>query len=944
VDPKAPAKDGGPSLAATEPEAAPTGIEGPTIGRYVFRRWIGTGGMGVVVAAYDPELDRQVAIKLVLADSEEGRARLKREAQAMARLSSPNVVTVYEVMWIGERAGIVMELVDGEDLASWQRTARPRWRDVVGAYVQAARGLAAAHRAGLVHRDFKPSNALRDRDGVVRVTDFGLVRSGPVDAADESPDVTPSTARADEAGSFTSTLTRTGSIVGTPAYMAPEQHLRAPVDARTDQWALACSLYEAVYGQRPFVGEDRQTLAAAVTSGVARPEPSDSEVPRRIRAVIRRALSSRPEDRFANMEALIAALSLPRRATRIAAGAGVVVMAAALVVGTAVARHRTTCQGLEGPLANFWTSARKAAVRARFAAAGAGLPATVADQVIARIDQYGADWLAARTNACTDGQKGVESRELLDSRMRCLDQRLAELSGVVDGLTDAAPATLRSASDAVEKLHLVADCQDPRDAVPRPASATARAAIADAEQGLARAWAMQALGQYDRAQPLAQKAADVGERTGFSPVLARALVLRGECEDRKRDYAAAKATYERAASVAAKAKDDATVVEALARGSLVVGNHMGRPAEALAARRFVDLTLERAGEPPHIRAMWHHILAILLYTQEHYDEALASERDAVDTWRKILPPRHVYLIDSLETEGNIEVARGEAEKADALLKEVLAARLASRGPDDQGVADALTNLGTLEGSRGNLPAAIAYLERATASARAAGVPNLFASYNLGLAEVDTGRWRAATTTLASAHATAEREAPGDSVYLGEVDIWLGAAHLALGDVDQAHALIERGLATARASSSAALVEPLALSALAALVRHDLVTAKSRLAEIDKRGDSEVSLPLLVRAAVTRKERGCRDARPYYERALAAMKKDGSPLVKSAATVGLGECLLEIGRPAEAVALLEPHVAWLNEVGAEPVARAAAKLALARALTRNGSARGVTPDR
>ena len=201
-----------------------------------------------------------------------------------------------------------------------------------------------------------------------------------------------------------------------------------------------------------------------------------------------------------------------------------------------------------------------------------------------------------------------------------------------------------------------------------------------------------------------------------------------------------------------------------------------------------------------------------------------------------------------------------------------------------------TNLGTLEASRGNLPAAIAYLERATASARGAGVPNLFATYNLGLAEVDTGRWHAATTTLASAHATAEREAPGDSVYLGEVDIWLGAAHLALGEIDQAHALIERGLGKSRAASSAALVEPLALSALSALARHDLVTAKARLAEIEKRGDGAVSLALLARAELTRQERGCREARPHYERALAAVKKDSSPLVKSAATVGLGECL------------------------------------------------------
>jgi len=144
---------------------------GAQIGRYVVRRPIGRGGMGVVVAAYDPELDREVAIKLVATDRGEARARLVREAQALAKLSDPNVVTVYEVIWFGDRSGIVMELVDGQDLAAWRQGERS-WREIVGVYVQAARGLAAAHRAGLVHRDFKPGNAVISKRGTVRVTDF----------------------------------------------------------------------------------------------------------------------------------------------------------------------------------------------------------------------------------------------------------------------------------------------------------------------------------------------------------------------------------------------------------------------------------------------------------------------------------------------------------------------------------------------------------------------------------------------------------------------------------------------------------------------------------------------------------------------------------------------------------------------------------------------------
>ena len=275
-----------------------TSAEGPEvawgdaqIGRYVFRRLVGSGGMGVVVAAHDPELDREVAIKLVVTGDETDDARPIREAQAMARLSHPNVVQVYEVVRLGARTAIVMELVEGEDLSAWQKredpiVARDRRRVRAG-----GAGLAAAHRAGIVHRDFKPSNVLIDREGVVRVTDFGLAQRASSDGG-----------RHDE-----------GSR-GTPAYMAPEQHREEAVDARTDQWALGCSLYEALYGRRPFIAADPAALAAAVVRGDIEPEPAGSPVPRRIRAAIRRALATDPNDRFATVDDFVAAVSAtPRR-------------------------------------------------------------------------------------------------------------------------------------------------------------------------------------------------------------------------------------------------------------------------------------------------------------------------------------------------------------------------------------------------------------------------------------------------------------------------------------------------------------------------------------------------------------------------------------------------------------------------------------------------------
>jgi len=310
--------DSSKALSTTEtwPDAPNGDLEiGSMVGRYEVRHVLGVGGAGVVIAAHDAELNRRVAIKFLMRESEEARARLIREAKAMAQLSHPNVVTVYEVLRLGTRTGIVMELIDGSDLANWRKSPRT-WREIVGVYVQAARGLAAAHRAGLVHRDFKPSNALIDADGVVRVTDFGLVR-----ATDDGVSL-PTGDRDATVGE----LTRTGTVLGTPAYMAPEQHAGDEVDERSDQWALACSLYTALYNQRPFAGDTVNELAVSVRTGVIRVEPTDTRVPRRIRAAVRRALSRSPDDRFATMDELIAAMT-PRRRPWIAGAVAVAAIA-----------------------------------------------------------------------------------------------------------------------------------------------------------------------------------------------------------------------------------------------------------------------------------------------------------------------------------------------------------------------------------------------------------------------------------------------------------------------------------------------------------------------------------------------------------------------------------------------------------------------------------------
>lgn len=278
------------------------------LGRFRLERVIGEGGMGVVHAAYDPELERRIALKVLRSHtSSDARARLLREAKAMARLAHPNVVTVHDVGTADGRDYVAMELVDGENLATWLREGRRSRAEILDVFLGAARGLAAAHAAGLVHRDFKPHNLLRSRSGRVQVTDFGLARNSGRDAV--NLDV-----RADAPVQVT--LTATGSVLGTPAYMAPEQWRGDSVGPAADQFAFCVALWEALAGERPYRGESTDELRAQAERGPATLETA--KIPRRLRVLLRRGLDPDPAKRWPSMEVVIAALEPRRRAPWIA--------------------------------------------------------------------------------------------------------------------------------------------------------------------------------------------------------------------------------------------------------------------------------------------------------------------------------------------------------------------------------------------------------------------------------------------------------------------------------------------------------------------------------------------------------------------------------------------------------------------------------------------------
>ena len=263
--------------------------------------------MGTVYAAHDPILDRQVALKVVERDlvelhgHDDAGLRLQREAQVMAKLAHPNVVPVFEVGATHKIVFVAMELVDGVPLGRWLQQTPRTWREVVAVYLQAGRGLAAAHDVGIVHRDFKPENVLVGRDHRVRVLDFGLAMPCPVSA---TPRLSGIFAGIDGADAGASDRV----VFGTPAYMAPEQHTGEPCDVRADQFSFCVALYEGLYRERPFAGRTVFALADEVLAGNVRPAPAGARVPGWLRAILLRGLSVDPAARYGSMRELLAAI------------------------------------------------------------------------------------------------------------------------------------------------------------------------------------------------------------------------------------------------------------------------------------------------------------------------------------------------------------------------------------------------------------------------------------------------------------------------------------------------------------------------------------------------------------------------------------------------------------------------------------------------------------
>jgi tetratricopeptide (TPR) repeat protein len=517
-------------------EQALFGDTAPTkLGRYVLLGRIAGGGMGVVYGAYDPELHRKVALKVLHpqhCDNDRGHQRLKAEARALAKLDHANVVKVHDVLpdevaVPGGRIVIVMALVEGQTLLDWQTTERRSIEDIVAAYRQAGEGLAAAHAVDIVHRDFKPANAIRGDDGRVQVLDFGLAR-----AVGAEPGGAPSQP-GEVSGSETTALTATGEIVGTLGYIAPELIAGAPPTPASDQFSFCVALHRAVEGVAPFAGQDLARLRDSIGRGEIAYARDGRAVPGWLRRAIARGLAAEPADRYPSMRALLDELGRMRgwrrwRATVVMAAA----IAGAIGLASAIGKpEQAPCDGGIGDATAVWDGARRDGVRARLAALTAPAARGLDRRIPDALDGYRAAWVEGNRQACRDHRSGAQSADLLDRRMLCLHRRLDDLGATVQVLSQIDDASASQAIDAVARLPAVAACGDVEAlnaASPPPSTPALQAEVAGIRRRLSEAAALDRVGRDREARSVAEAALTSARRTSYPPVEVEAALLDGK--------------------------------------------------------------------------------------------------------------------------------------------------------------------------------------------------------------------------------------------------------------------------------------------------------------------------------------------------------------------------------------------------------------------------------
>jgi tetratricopeptide (TPR) repeat protein/predicted Ser/Thr protein kinase len=655
------------------------------VGRYEILERVGAGATGFVYAGRDTQLGRKVAIKLLRPDAgvgTRGRARLLREAQAMAQVSSPFAVTVYEAGTHGDQVFVAMEYVAGRTLTAWL-VERPRaWAEICERFADAGRGLAAVHAAGLVHRDFKPDNVLMGDDDRPRVADFGLA------AAIGHREAAPSSASSMSAAAMDVRLTRTGVAAGSLAYMSPEQHRRASVDARSDQFGFCVALFEALYGVRPFAGATEEELRPRVLAGTIDWPAHKPRLPVRLMRLLARGLDPDPGRRFASMEALVRELDRTRHRTR-AWGLGLAAAGGALCAaafGVFAEAPEGPCEQRHREASAVWNEAQQEQLRAALLSTEAPFADATAQQVAQRLDAYASQWTTVLDETCA--MPTIAEPELL--ALACLDRGLGEMRALTHALVDDPARTIGHATVAAYKLREPSICRDDPSTSPSvdPAQrGLVWSAIDDAKVRLDT-------GDWEVGLRRAQRAVELAQEADDDALVAEALFLRGMLHEALQRHAEAERDLFEASAIAERAGHVEVLARARTELVVVVGYRQGRADEAAVWSSLATAALQRHGQGGVVEVRLRNAQGLVAgerndaaAARRHFEAALSLARD-------VLPADHPGVASTLENLAQLDAAQGRDAEAVQRLEEALAIRHRTLGdahPDTRRLADALAS-------------------------------------------------------------------------------------------------------------------------------------------------------------------------------------------------------------------------------------------------------------
>jgi serine/threonine protein kinase/tetratricopeptide (TPR) repeat protein len=879
------------------------------IGRYELLQKVGSGGLGVVYLARDPELDRQVAIKLMRSGSSNAArhlARFSREARAMAQVSHPNVVEVFDVGnydvppdWPLVRETppsgvfIAMAYVDGGSLRDW--SAKPRsWRKLVDVLLAAGRGLAAAHAAGLCHRDFKPTNVLIGSDERPRVVDFGLARL--VEHGSDG-DVT----EGGEPGTREPTITATGTVVGTPAYMAPEQHRGDPVGPPADQYAFCITAFEALYGHRPFPQKSEAALAIAKQDGEIALVRSTTGVPAAVQRVLLRGLASNPADRYVSMDALLAALDRAARGPLPRWAAATIPVLGLGAVGLLIAMHPqrpSQCDSAGERVRRAWSSEHAQQVEQAFAATGVPFASMSSARVAAELDGWAQAWLVAYEAACATA---TSDDVTFDRGITCLAQRLAQVETLVGAFVEADAGVVERSTALAQSVPPPAECLQARvnDGVPRPESPELLVGIIVAREQLASASTLRRAGRFADARKKASAVLVDAAAIEFDPLQAEALLELGACEGELGELEASERLISEAYYLAERSGYDRLSGDA---ASLLVGVLAESPTRFDEAHRWAEharAALQRSGDDPGQRGRLLSVTGSMNFRAGRMSDAIADARAAEAIYAEIDPDGDAHATALANLGGFLSMA-GQPDEAEPYLRRSLELREEQLGPDHPSVAQSVNGLSTVFSARGEHAQALELQQRALAIWEASLGPE-HPIVAMGLGNVATTQSKAgdfAGAEIAARRALALRES-----LLAEDHVDVGFSRIALAEIllhreklDEAASLAQRGLS----SLTAAVGDEHQYIGFASIVLAHVESARGNL-------DA---------------------AREHYERAVTIVGELPTEPLYGEAHAGLGEVLLEQGDAATAVRELELAV---EALAGDPSALPWAQDRLARAL-------------